>query len=152
VGKIVKLAMLLTLAGASPAVAGSPCPPSKFQPPYPWFISEPMSGDKYADVYLDIDKAGRAINCRLGRSNLYGDEGFFICNAFKEQWRTSPRANDRAVGPPPANLPPNSPIKATVHRQFISYGDKHAKAEREARKKFFLDHPEERPDCYPDAD
>jgi hypothetical protein len=139
-------------AFASPSLANGPCPPNKYQPPYPWFIADMMPGDRFADIYLDIDKAGKPINCRMGKNNLYGDDRFFVCSAFMEQWRTSPQPNDPAVGPPPANLPPHSPIKATVHRQLLTYGEKHAKAERDARISFFRQHPEERPECYPSDD
>jgi hypothetical protein len=137
--------MLLT----TPATAKEPCLPSKYPPPYPWFIGDIMPGDRFADIYLDIDKAGKPINCRMGKNNIPGDDKFFVCSAFIEQWRTSPQPNDSAVGPPPANLPPKSPIKATVHRQLMSQGEKHSKAQREARKLFFLQHPEERQECYP---
>jgi hypothetical protein len=147
--KLVTCIALAFLGIASPILAKEPCPPNKFQPPYPWFISELMPGDRFADIYLDIDKAGKPVNCRMGKNNLYGDDRFFVCNAFIEQWRTSPRPNDPAVGPPPANLPPHSPIKATVHRELRSYGEKHEKAERDARAQFFQQHPQERPECYP---
>ena len=137
---------------ACPALAKAPCPPNKFSPPYPWFISDMMTGDRFAEIYLDIDKAGKPLNCRMGQNNIPGDDKFFVCKAFLEQWSTSPQPNDSAVGPPPANLPVGSPIKATVHRQLLAYGDKHRKAERGARAKFFQQHPEERPECYPDED
>lgn len=137
---------------ASPTVAKQPCPPNKFQPPYPWFIGETMSGDRYADIYLDIDKAGKPLNCRMGKNNIPGDDKFFVCNAFIQQWSTSPQPNDPEVGPPPSNIPKGSPIKATVHRQLLSYGEKHTKAERDARTSFFQQHPEERPECYPADD
>ena len=137
---------------ASAAAATEPCPPNKVPPPYPWFISDIMPGDRFAEIYLDIDKAGKPISCRMGNNNIPGDDKYFICNAFIQQWSTSPRPNDPAVGPPPPNLPKGSPIKATVHRQLIEYGDKHHALERAARERFFLQHPEERPDCYPTGD
>ena len=137
---------------ASPASAKEPCPPTKYPPPYPWLIGDTMPGDRFADIYLDIDKAGKPINCRMGKNNIPGDDKFFVCKAFIEQWTTSPRPNDPAVGPPPANLPRGTPIKATVHRQLIMYGEQHAKAERAARERFFQQHPEERAECYPAGD
>jgi hypothetical protein len=136
----------------SPVSAKEPCPPSKYPPPYPWLITDMMSGDQFADIYLDIDKAGKPINCRMGKNNIPGDNKFFVCQAFIGQWMTSPQPNDPEVGPPPPNTPKGSPIKATVHRHFVAYGDKHAKAEREARERFFQQHPEERRDCYPTGD
>lgn len=146
---------LLVLLGAAAlfipmtANAGAACPASKYPPPYPWFIGDTMPGDLYADIYLDIDKAGKPIACRMGKNNIPGDDKFFICNAFIEQWKTSPQPNDPAVGPPPPNLPRNSPIIATVHRQLITPGEQHEKAERAARERFFREHPEERQECYP---
>jgi hypothetical protein len=136
----------------SPALAKEQCPPSKYPPPYPWFKADVMPGDRFAEIYLDIDKVGRPIKCRIGENNIPGDDKFFACNAFMEQWRTSPQPNDLEVGPPPANLPANSPIKATIHRRLMGYGEKHAKAERDARMLFFQQHPEERPECYPNED
>jgi len=148
---VIRVAVLLA-AIASPAMAKEPCPPNKYSPPYPWFIGDLMSGDRFADIYLDIDKAGKPINCRMGKNNIPGDDKFFVCNAFIEQWRTSPRPDDPAVEPPPPNLPPNNPVKATVHRQLLAYGDKHQKAERDGRIRFFQQHPEERAECYPNDD
>ena len=34
----------------------------------------------------------------------------------------------------------------------MSQGEKHTKAEHDARKSFFLQHPEERQECYPKDD
>ena len=108
-----------------------------------------MYGDEYAEIYIDIDKAGKPIGCRMGQNNIPGDNKFFVCQAFIEQWRTSPRPNDPAIGPPPPHLPANSRVNATVHRTYIAYGPDHEKAERNARKQFFQQHPDERPECYP---
>ena len=148
--KLVICIALGLAAIASPAFPKEPCPPNKYPPPYPWLVEGPMYGDEYGEIYIDIDKAGKPVGCRMGRNNIPGDNKFFVCQAFMDQWRTSPRPNDPAVGPPPANLPANSPVKATVHRTFISYGADHEKAERNARKRFFQQHPDERTECYPD--
>lgn len=137
-------------AFAPPALSKPPCPPSKYPPPYPWFIPGPLNGDDYADIYIDIDKAGNPVACRMGRNNIPGDNKFFICKAFLDQWKTAPPDSNSDVGPPPADLPSHSPIVGTVHRVYDGYGAAHEKAERAARKKFFADHPDERPDCYPD--
>jgi hypothetical protein len=136
---------------AAPAAGNAPCPANS-QALYPWAVSGVMPGDRYAEMYLDIDKSGKPINCRMGKNNIPGDDKFFVCKAFIEQWSTSPRPDDPAVGPPPPNLPRGSPIKATVHRTLMVTGDQHAKAEREARDRFFREHPEEQPECYPTGD
>jgi len=151
-GRLVRLLGAAAFLTSTALGAAAPCPPSKYPPPYPWFIGDTMPGDRYADIYLDIDKAGSPLNCRMGRNNIPGDDKFFVCNAFIEQWKTSPRPNDPSVGPPPPHLPRGSPIVATVHRQMITAGEQHEKAERSARERFFREHPEERRECYPTGD
>jgi hypothetical protein len=111
-----------------------------------------MSGDDFADIYLDIDKAGRPIGCRMGQNNIPGDNKFFVCKAFIDQWTTAPAEVNPTAGPRPANVPANSKVKATVYRRYIAYGADHARAERKARKQFFRDHPEQRSECYPTGD
>jgi hypothetical protein len=137
---------------ASPAWAKEPCPANKYRPPYPWFIETIMKGDQFADIYLDVDKSGRPINCRMGQNNIPGDTKFFVCKAFLEQWSTRAPSEDPTIGPPPANLPANSPVKGTIYRKYLAYGEQHAKAEKAARKQFFQQHPEERSECYPSDD
>jgi hypothetical protein len=139
----------IVLAMASPAAAKEPCPANKYHSAYPWAVDQLMDGDEYADVYIDVDQAGRPVACRIGQNNIAGDEKFFVCKAFEEQWTTAPPSANSTVGPPPNNLPQHSPIKGTVYRRFVAFGSKHEKAEREARKQFFQAHPEERPECYP---
>ena len=99
-----------------------------------------MSGDRYADIYLDIDSQGKPTGCRMGKNNIPGDDKFFVCQAFMRQWSTNPQAAPGKTGP------------TTVERQYFEYGMRHADAERAARKKFFREHPYERPECYPSAD
>ena len=149
VGMIAAAAFMII---ASPAVAKEACPPNKYEPPYPWFISDIMPGDQFADIYLDIDKTGKPINCRMGKNNIPGDDKFWVCKAFIDQWTTAPASANSTAGPPPANLPPNSPIKGTIYRKYVGYGEKHDSAERAARKLFFQQHPEERSECYPSDD
>jgi hypothetical protein len=133
--KTLTLIALVTAAAASPLSAKEPCPPSKYGTVYPWAVTEIMSGDDYADIYLDIDKNGKPTNCRMGRNNIDGDNKFFVCKAFMEQWSTAAPAADS---------------KTTIERKYIAYSEKHRKAERAGRKLFFQQHPEERPECYPE--
>jgi hypothetical protein len=145
------LSCVLGLAAlAYRAEAKEACPTNKYPPPYPWYIVGVMSGDQFADIFLDLDKAGKPVRCRMGRTNIPGDDRFFVCNAFLEQFSTATPGNDPASVPSPANLPANSPIKSTIYRKYVAYGEKHAKAEHDARTQFFKLHPEERPECYPD--
>lgn len=143
---------LALVAIAPPALAKAPCPTNKYQPPYPWFVKDIMNGDQFADIYLDIDKAGKPINCRMGKNNIPGDDKFWVCQAFLNQWSTAPASANATIGPPPENLPANSPIKGTIYRKYVGYGEQHEKAEQEAKKQFFQQHPDERPECYPSDD
>lgn len=146
----IKVCVAISLLGfASPVLAKDPCPPNKYAPPYPWFIKEPMDGDITAEIYIDIDKSGKPINCRMGQNNVPADDRFWVCKAFLDHWSTSDPATDAGLGPPPANLPPNSPVKATIYRKYLGYGEKHEKAERQARAQFFHQHPGERAECDP---
>jgi hypothetical protein len=135
--KLVCMFVALCMA-PSAAFAGAACPDAGYT--YPWMIDDLMPGDEYADVYIDIDRSGRPLSCKYGRTNLHGEELFWVCNAFMEQFRTKP----------PVELAKGE--RTTVMRTMLGYGDAHRKAERKARKKFFAEHPDERPSCYPGAD
>jgi hypothetical protein len=122
--------------GAAPVSAKEPCPPVPSQ--LPWAIDQIMSGDQYADVYLDIDAKGKPTGCEMGQNNIAGDDKFFICKAFMEQWSTK---SPTEVGKP-----------TTVLRKYVQYGMRHEDAESAARKKYFRDHPYEKPECYPNEE
>ena len=117
----------------APARVACPAPSAR---PLAWAITEVMSGDRYADVYIDLNDKGRATACRLGRNNLLGNDKFWVCNAFRQQWGS--------LAPARADAGP-----ITVKRRWIEYGAKHAAAERAARDKYFREHPYERSECYP---
>lgn len=140
---------LALLGLASPVPAKDSCPANKYAPPYPWLIKGAMDGDITAEIYIDVDKTGKPINCRMGQNNVPADDRFWVCKAFLDHWSTSDPSNDPGFQQPPANLPPNSPVKATIYRKYVGYGEKHEKAERQARAQFFQQHPDERPECYP---
>jgi hypothetical protein len=74
----------------------------------------------------------------MGKNNIPGDDKFFVCKAFMEQWSTAPS--------------PVATTGTTVERHYLAIGDKHQKAEENARKAWFRAHPEERPECYPNND
>src|SRR5262249_5867145 len=113
------------LIGSAPVFAKEPCPPLPDK--LPWAIDEIMSGDLDADVYMDIDAQGKPTGCKMGQNNIAGDDKFFICKAFMEQWSTKPPTE---IGKP-----------TTVLRKYIQYGMRHEDAESAARKKYFRDHP-----------
>lgn len=125
-----------TLANAQLSGVGSePCPPSSRGPP-PWVTNEIVSGDLYAYVYLDVDKRGRPSGCKIGTTNILGDDKFWVCQAYMRQWTTRPPANPGLDG------------RTTTERLFIEYGWKHASADRAARIAYFHAHPYLHPECY----
>ena len=126
---------VFSLSNAAAAADREACP-AMTAASLSWAITEVMSGDRYADVYIDLNEKGRATACRLGQNNLLGDDKFWVCNAFAQRW--SARAAARAEAGP-----------VTVKRRWIEYGPKHAAAEKAARDKYFREHPYERPECYP---
>jgi hypothetical protein len=137
-----KLLIVVAFAGVvgiSQALAKESCP-TLSSGPLPWSTDEIMSGDRYADIYLDIDAQGKPTGCRMGKNNIPGDDKFFICNAFMQQWSTHPPEDAGKGG------------ATTVKRNYFEYGMRHADAERSARKKFFREHPYERAECYPNED
>lgn len=98
-----------------------------------------MPGDLWADVYLDIDKSGYAIRCYMGKNNISGEETRSnVCRNYVSGWRTEP---------PPAS---NRRV-TTIKRFFLWTGYRHLdKRTKEARKRYFKDHPDQRPECWED--
>lgn len=97
-----------------------------------------MPGDQFAWVYIDVDKEGRPLRCALGQNNIYDPEARFrLCKAYSDSWRASPAA-------------PSDPPTRTIKRYMVMIGYKHEIANQKARKQYFRDHPEERPECYPE--
>lgn len=97
-----------------------------------------MQGDKYAWVYIDVDRTGRPLQCRVGENNIYdSDTRFQLCNAYTRDWR-APEADA------------GDPDRRTIKRQTIIIGSDHELANQKARRAWFKLHPEERPECYPE--
>jgi hypothetical protein len=120
------------------AAAAEQCPerePGEF---YPWQTSEVMPGDEWAELHIDLDAQGRPKNCRVGKSKLKPETGFFMCRAMMAQGNFEPVTKDGVA------------VEGTVKRNFFLAGRQHRRVEQEARKKFFKDNPNERPSCYPD--
>jgi hypothetical protein len=139
-GRILGAVLLAGTVSASAVAAKNDCPPIRSDVAYPWIITDIMDGDQYADIFIDIDRKGKPIQCRMGKNNISGDDKFFVCKAFTEQWSTAA----------PTQVGPNG--LATVERHYLTYGDKHEKAEREAKKAYFRQHPDQQPKCYPEND
>lgn len=122
---------------SGPALAGNePCPPLEIGME-PWTTDGALPGDEYAWVYLTIGKDHRPLKCGLGQTNIFdSDRRFFVCRAFMTDWRA-------AAGQEPA-------AGSVIKRLMVIPGPHHDKIEREARKRFFQDHPEQRQECYPE--
>lgn len=128
---------VFALGLASPAAAKGPCPPRE-SGTYPWAINGIMDGDLWAWVYLEIGKDKQPVRCLIGNNNIDdSDLRFFVCKAFMDQWQP---ADSTQVQP-----------GTEVKRFFLMAGNKHANANQAARKKFFADHPDQRPQCYPEG-
>jgi len=109
---------------------------------YPWLIEEVMEGDRYAEIYLDVTKSGEPLACRIGKTNIRSESNKFnVCLAFMSTrgWREGVSQSTPDSG------------RTTIKREYVAYGGKHQKAEREARKLYFQQHPEVSPKCFPDG-
>lgn len=124
----------------APAFAQAPCPVSENGAPYPWWIEERMSGDRYAEVFIEVDRAGKPLDCKLGKNNIGGDDKWFVCQAFLAQWATAAPASVDANG------------RAVIKRQYMEYGFRHLQAERAAKRKYFAENPTVSPACWPDEE
>lgn len=128
--------MFASLLAASAAPAKDACP-ARQGSDTPWDTHGIMPGDKWAWVYLTIDTIGRPTTCGIGENNMSPGLRGKVCRSFIRNWRAEPMLRD------------GKPVKATIKRKFLTYGKQHEKANREARKRYFLEHPEERSECYP---
>jgi hypothetical protein len=116
----------------------APCPPHEAGAFYPWQNSGMVKGDKYAWVYIDVDRTGRPLRCKIGENNIFDEFARFqLCNAYTADWR-APAAS------------PGDPDTRTIKKQTIMIGSDHQLADQKARRAWFKAHPEERSECYPD--
>lgn len=124
---------------ASAALAEpAPCPKWEAGARYPWQSNEIMRGDLFGWVIMDVDRYGAPTRCRIGENNFRDAEtGMFLCKNYSERWR----------GPKAA---PSDPDRRTFRRYSLIAGYDHLLADRKARRQWFQDHPEERPECYPE--
>ena len=131
------LSPLVALLFAQAAVAASPCPVIEPGTPYPWQSDAIMPGDKWADLSIDLNAKGRPIRCRLGRNNLESDMGFWVCRSMMSDAKF-PEFKKQGVL-----------VDGTLKARFHLKGLKHLRVDDLARKRYFNEHPEERPGCYP---
>lgn len=130
--------ILVSAATASPAAAGTACPPHRPGEPYPWAINELMSGDQWGDLAIDLDANGRVTGCHAVKGNLEPEMGFWVCRSISAQGEFDPLMKDGIA------------VAGTRTRHFVLEGMRHRDANAAARKKWFAEHPNERPSCYPD--
>jgi len=128
-------AVALVLSG--PALAAT-CPEREPGATYPWQIQDQLPGDQYAHLYIEVDEKGHPIKCSFGKSNIPRDDRFWVCKAYMDDWHVPPVMRN------------GKPVRSVIERDLTLIGDKHAKANRDARKAWFRAHPEENPGCYPE--
>ncbi len=128
---------VLTALIAAPADAKQACPKRSPGDSYPWSTQGRMSGDQWAKMDIDIDAQGRVADCRVRASNVDVETRFLMCRAMRRGFQPEPPENGAAVGP------------RTVQASFLLAGPAHRRADEAARKRFFAEHPGERPECYP---
>ena len=96
-----------------------------------------MPGDQWAYLLVDLDTKGRPQNCRPGKHQYQPETGFWMCRALMAQASFEPIMKDGVA------------VEGTVTRFMMLPGRLRQRADEAARKQFFKDHPEERPNCYP---
>ena len=135
--EVVSFCTLFWLSSASLAEK-APCPAREAGQAYPWQNLQPMRGDQHALIFIDVDRTGRPLRCAMGKNNIPDSETRFrVCQAFTGDWRAPPaREGDPSV--------------RTIERRFTMIGYEHQMANQKARKRWFKEHPEERPECYPE--
>ena len=96
-----------------------------------------MRGDQQAVVFIDVDKTGHPLKCAIRKNNIPDPETRFrLCKTFMDDWHASAAA-------------PGDPAVRTIKRDFTMLGNDHQLADQRARKQYFKEHPDERPECYP---
>ncbi len=121
---------------AGPAIAQDRCPKLAPGDSYPWQSSEPMPGDFWADMLIDLDAKGKPLRCRIAKGNLKNELGFWFCNALMKDGLYEPILRDGVAVP------------GTVKRHMRMPGKRRRDADEAARKRYLAAHPEEKR-CYP---
>ena len=130
--------LFATLAVSSVAIAQSAsCPKFELGSRDPWQTTDIMPGDRYTSIALDVDRSGFPIRCAFGKNNFPDPEMlFWLCKSYTDRWR-APAAK------------PSDPKTRTFERFVLITGYDHFVADHKARKRWFEQHPAERPECYP---
>jgi len=136
--RLITLILGAALGTSSAVAAGTECPKWEAGARYPWQSNEIMRGDYYGWVIMDVDRTGAPASCRIGKNNFLDVEtAQFLCKNYSERWR-GPKASA------------SEPDRRTFERFALINGYDHHRADRKARKQWFLDHPEAQPKCYPE--
>ena len=142
VGELMRILLLVAIAmtniSSAAANAGASCPPHQGGAPYPWSSNELMTGDKWAEVELDVDATGTATSCRVVKSNMSREDNFGVCGAMQVQGQYDPPMKDGTL------------IAGKVQTKMLLEGMRHRDADMAARKRWFREHPQERWACYPE--
>jgi hypothetical protein len=137
------LKALLFAAGAAFAVQSASaetglCPKWEAGTRYPWQSNVVMRGDLFAWLLLDADRSGYPRGCTVAKNNYEGAEDrFWLCKQYKDRWRA----------PPASKSDPE--IRRFVRFTLVP-GPRHEREDRRARKAWFAQHSEARPECYPE--
>ena len=131
------LAPLIALVIAQAATATSSCPVLTPGALYPWQTKEIVSGDRWAEVSIDINAKGEPLRCRMGKNNLESDMGFWVCRSMMSYAKFDQVKKDGVL------------VGNTVKSTFLLIGRNHRQADDAARKRYFAEHPGERSSCYP---
>ena len=138
-GRTIAIALAAMLTGSAALAEPAQCPKWEAGARYPWQSDEIMPGDRFGWVIMEVDRYGAPASCRIGKNNfLDAETGQFLCKNYSERWR----------GPKAAA---SDPARRTFTRFSLINGYDHLRADRKARKQWFLDHPEERSECYPES-
>jgi hypothetical protein len=138
-GEISKLLLLVAFIAAAPVQAATSDCPAHEPGELPWLTDGSVPGDLWAWVYLELDSTGRPERCLMGANNIDdSDLRFFVCRAAKEDWHPATADAAKALA------------STTVKRHFVLPGPRHNKGAREAKKQYFAEHSDIRPECYPD--
>jgi hypothetical protein len=133
---ILTMTALAVVITGSPAIGRTPCPPHE-PGRYPWTVKGTMPGDLWAEIYLDLDKAGHPLRCHMGKTNMSAPETRSkACKSFLKSWHAAPLMRD------------GKPVAGTTTRVFVVLGGRHDKLNEEARKRWFAEHPDQRPECF----
>jgi hypothetical protein len=131
-------ALVGALSIGSSAFAKDGCPKWEAGTRYPWQTNQIMPRDQFAHMLLKVDRHGYPLDCKLADNNYPDPESrVWLCKQYYLMWR----------GPQAAVSDPDTRV---LERLSIIPGYDHYMADLKARRTWFREHPEARPECYPE--